>query len=255
MKKKQAVVTAAVAVLAMVIVFLIILFSDSSDTTAQIVLPTQTDAASDDTADAEQADSSFVEISADNVQAVLQTLSRPTCYYQALTVERAWEDGTTMETVQVWKREDLYQIEISAEGQDTLHYLTDGQTLLLWYDGEDTAVQTDLPEGWNVDDLIGIPTWEDALELEAADILDASSAEPGGFAGVSCVYLQYAASDSRQEYIWVSMDSGMLLQAHTVIDGSLTYRMVQTELQTLTATDAMFDGCFILPDGTVFGES
>lgn len=255
MKGMRAAIAAAVIVAAAALILVGVVSFGGTDSSAQIVLPTETQTVSATTSETEDSGSSFVEITADNVQTVLQTLSPPTCYYQALTVERAVDGISSIQTVQIWRREELYQIEITTEGQDTLHYLTDGETLYLWYDGDDTALQTTLPEGWCAEDLAGIPSLEDALALEDTEILDAATAEPGGFAGVTCVYLQYTAGEGQEEYLWISLDSGLPVQAHTVMDGSLTCRTVQTELQTLTATDASFDGCFILPDGTSFDGS
>ena len=246
----------AAAVVAGLLLAAISMDSSSSSESQGIVLPSESAQTTAAETEEEVSGSSFVEISAENVLTVLETLSRPSCYYQALSVERSYGSGSSMEYVEIWRRDSVCEIILSADGQDALHYLTDGKTLYLWYEGEDEAVQTVLPDGWSADDLAGIPTYEDARNLESSAILDASSVEPAGFAGVACVYILYETEDGTEESLWISMDSGMLVQAHTVTDGILTYRMVQTEMQTLTATDTVFDARFLLPDGTApFAES
>lgn len=243
-------VLALIVIAAAVIVLL--LQSGEEEQRQSIVLPSASQEVSASPSAATEDSSDFVEVTRDNVLTILtETLQRPSCYYQTLTVERAYDGGSAMETVSVWRRENVYRITLQAEGQTALHYLTDGETLYLWYDDEQTATQTVLPEGWTVDDLIGIPTYEEISSLDEADLLDASSVELSGFGGEACVYVQYQGSgDDVIEYLWISLDSGMLLQAHTVRDGDLTYRMLQTELQTLSNTDPVLDEQFRLPDGT-----
>jgi hypothetical protein len=239
--------TPAVVIIAVLV--LLLTQSGGEEQRQEIVLPSAaTDAATESTAPTASS-SAFVQIDRDNVLMSLATLQRPDCYYQSFTVERAYDGGTAMEQVNVWRQNDLYRIDLVPETGVGKCYLTDGQTLYLWYTDEETATQTVLPEGWTADDLMGIPTWEDVFDLTAEDILEASTVELSG--GETCIYIQYPGTgDDVQEYGWIGLDSGMLLQAHTVSGGDLTYRMVQTELQTLTATDAAFETCFLLPDGT-----
>jgi outer membrane lipoprotein-sorting protein len=245
----KAVWIAAPAVILAAVLVLLLTRSGGEEQRQEIVLPSaSTDAAASSPVPTESS-SAFVQIDRDNVLMSLATLQRPSCYYQSFTVERAYDGGSATEQVSVWRQEALYRIELTPENGVGKCYLTDGQTLYLWYQDEETATQTVLPEGWTVDDLMGIPTYEEIYALNAEDILEASAVELSG--GETCIYVRYpGAGDDVQEYNWISLDSGMLLQAHTVSGGNLNYRMVQTELRMLTATDAAFETCFLLPDGT-----
>ncbi len=254
--KKGGLRTALVVIPAVIVVVaLIVLFSfrdQEEDTEQAIVLPSQSTETLPSQQSQQGSSNTFVEITKENIKTALETLQRPNCYYQSLTVERAYEGGSAMEYLEVWRRENVYKIEITPEGQTTRHYLTDGKTVYLWFDDEESATETTLPDGWTVDDLMGIPTYETIRELEDEQILEASTVELSSYGGTACIYVRYEGQGSDvQEYNWIGFDSGMLVQAHTVSNGNLTYRMVQTDLQRLTTTDTVFDERFQLPDGTV----
>ena len=90
-----------------------------------------------------------------------------------------------------------------------------------------------------------IPTYEDVLSLDTADIAAAGYEERGGLA---CVWAQTAPDAlGYVETYWVAVDSGLLVSAETTLDGTLTYRMTAYGMER----PAPAGTAFALPDGTV----
>ena len=115
----------------------------------------------------------------------------------------------------------------------------------LWYDGDRTPVTG--PADDRSADLEGqrIPTYEDVLSLDTADIAAAGYEERGGLA---CVWAQTAPDAlGYVETYWVAVDSGLLVSAETTLDGTLTYRMTAYTMER----PAPAGTAFALPDGTV----
>jgi len=185
-----------------------------------------------------------VEVTPDTVQAAVETLNRPKQYARRITVERLWNGGSGVRNIAVsvsgpWTRAD----ETGADGR-VRHAVTDGETTYIWYDDEDLFFSG--PAGdISADQEQGIPTYEDILQLDPADIVQADYRT---FSSENCIFVETAADSLGyvQRY-WVSVGSGLLSGAERLQNGEPVYRMAAQSVSEALPTAADFT----LPDGTV----
>ena len=217
------VLIAAVIVVAILASFGLRLFVPD---TAKIVLPTPAASASPGLEPGTGSGLVRVDVTPETVQTVIgQTLTRPESYFREVTIEDFWGDGEQSST-----------------------------TARVWVDGGWTMTESAMdrtpvtgPADDRSADLEGqrIPTYEDVLSLDTADIAAAGYEERGGLA---CVWTQTAPDAlGYVETYWVAVDSGLLVSAETTLDGTLTYRMTAYTMER----PAPAGTAFALPDGTV----
>ena len=238
------VLIAAVIVVAMVASFGLRLFVPD---TAKIVLPTP--AASASPGQEPGADSGLVrvDVTPETVQAVIgQTLTRPESYTREVAIEDFWGDGEqSSTTARVWVDGGWTMTEAALPGGAVRHTIVGEGQFWLWYDGDSTALTG--PADERSADLEGqrIPTYEDILALDTADIAAAGYEERGGLA---CVWAETVPNAlGYVETYWVAVDSGLLVSAETTLDGTLTYRMTAYTMERPAPSGT----AFALPDGTV----
>ena len=238
------VLIAAVIVVAMLSSFGLRLFVPD---TAKIVLPTPAASAAPGGDPGADSGVVLVDVTPETVQAVIgETLTRPESYLRTVTIEDFWGEGESgVTTAQVWVDGGWTMTEASLPGGAVRHTIVGDGRFWLWYSGDRTPVTG--PADSRSADLEGqrIPTYEDVLDLETADIAAAGYEERGGLA---CIYVETAPDAlGYVERYWVSVDSGLLVSAETAQDGVLTYRMTAyaVERPAPAGTD------FALPAGTV----
>ncbi len=185
-----------------------------------------------------------VEVTPDTVQAAVETLRRPERYARRITVERLWKGGSGVRNIAVsvsgpWTRAD----ETLADNR-VRHAVTDGETTYIWYDDEE-SFYTGAAGDISADQEQGIPTYEDILQLDPADIV---YADYRTFSGEGCIFVETAADDLGyvQRY-WVSVSSGLLAGAERLQDGEPVYRMAAQGMSEALPEAADFT----LPDGAV----
>lgn len=224
--------------LAATVAVIVLMLAGSFHRTAHITLPDTTPrlppAAAGDAL-------TVVEIAPDTVQAAIGTLSRPEEYRRTVTVEQSWEGGS-----------GSYQTEVSVSGGWTRldralagdrHTLTDGETTHIWY-GDGPEVYTAPAGGISADDEQTIPTYEDILELDPAQI---ASADYRTVSGTDCIYVETVRDpEGLVLRYWVSVDTGLLTAAEQLLWDRTVYRMAAS------APDPAGPGAedFLLPDGT-----
>ena len=235
--------TAAVIVVAVISSFGMGLFTQE---TARIVLPTP--AATQGPSDGpEEADVVRIEVTAQTVQNVIRTLSRPESYYREVAVEDIWgageaERGSTR--AQVWVDGGWTMTYALGTGTPRWSIVGDG-TLWLWY--EDSQEVYSAPADEYSADLEGqrIPTYEDVLALDTGHISDAGYMEQGG---MPCIYVETAPDQLEYwERYWVAVDSGLLVCAETLKGERVVYRMSAYDVERPAPEGTRF----ALPDGTV----
>ena len=225
------VLIAAVIVVAILASFGLRLFVPD---TAKIVLPTPAASASPGLEPGTGSGLVRVDVTPETVQTVIgQTLTRPESYFREVTIEDFWGDGEqSSTTARVWVDGGWTMTE-SAMADGAIRH-TDRTPVT----GPADDRSADL-EGQR------IPTYEDVLSLDTADIAAAGYEERGGLA---CVWTQTAPDAlGYVETYWVAVDSGLLVSAETTLDGTLTYRMTAYTMER----PAPAGTAFALPDGTV----
>ena len=97
-----------------------------------------------------------------------------------------------------------------------------------------------------LDDLAGVPSYEDILTFSRSQLLDASFVTLPDIA--DCIYVSVQKEDTQLDY-WVSLESGLLCKQISYQGGELVYDMEQTALEIYPDSDEALDGVFTLPDG------
>ena len=147
-------------------------------------------------------------------------------------VRRELEDGTYKLDIDV---DIAMMVHGSAAGPEEAYY---------WYEG--SSAWNALPADERSHDLAQhIPTYETVLQLRQSAIVTADYRQ---LEGLSCIYVEVRLDDpQRTERYWIGLDSGLLVQAETEEEGTLTYRLSALSPIT-TAYNAA--AAFSLPDGT-----
>ena len=206
------VLIAAVIVVAILASFGLRLFVPD---TAKIVLPTPAASASPGLEPGTGSGLVRVDVTPETVQTVIgQTLTRPESYFREVTIEDFWGDGEqSSTTARVWVDGGWTMTESAMADGAIRHTIVGEGQFWLWYDGDRTPVTG--PADERSADLEGqrIPTYEDVLSLDTADIAAAGYEERGGLA---CVWTQTAPDAlGYVETYWVAVDSGLLVSSRS----------------------------------------
>ena len=215
-------------------------------TSSHISLPRDTEA----TTPVRERPEDYLTVNGENVADVVAALSRPMSYHQSLQVSNRSGEITNVSTVEVWARNGVMMI--STASSDTVRYiLTNGYDAYLWYDANPrNVVQTVLPHGMTIDDLIGIPTYEGLLHVGKNDIVDAGYVQLSTPADNPCIFAKIKHGDKTLETDWVDTDSGLLCKAELEIDGFVYETVEQTALELFDISDSSIRSVFYLPDGS-----
>ena len=183
-----------------------------------------------------------VEITTDNVQAVIKSLVRPTDYHLTMTVTNHYEDLVRTRTVDHWvSGANAHTRTVSSGGVQT-HELRWDENVYLWSGGSETYAVYPVGD-FSADASAGMLTYEDVSSIPKAQI---AAAEYKTYEQTPCIYI--AAKDDALGYLseyYISLNTGMLIFGAIHKDTALIYSMTVTDL-----TEGVFDETvFILPDG------
>jgi biopolymer transport protein ExbD len=244
--KTPAIVTAAVLAVILILVVIFLIASQKNKHT-DIELPAasaQTQAA----ASSAPQQKSFAEVTPDNVQEMLKkSLSRPSAYHQVFTIERTSGAATRSSIAEIWVSGDKFRADLT-EDTTVKTVLTDGKTLYIWYNDDQSPVSVKLDGSITRDDLAGIPTYEDLLAIPRADIDEADFVTLPDDAEQQCIFMNYR-KDGFQRYAWVSLQTGLLCRQTTLLNDEQVYSLSQTQIEVLTDGDESLSDVFLLPDG------
>ena len=245
-KKKLAI--AGIAALA-VIAFLLGIFLNSIKKSLHesIVLPdASTEAPPQEEPPAPE--ESFVQITTENVQNVLRTLSRPAYYHQTLSLTTYAGEASREQTAEIWTGGSLTLVQLT-DNLGTKSFLTDSETLYVWYGDSEDAAAYSLASGVQLEELTGVPGFETLLSAPASSLQEADLVSLSEQDFLQCVFVQ-CTLDSVTQYFWVDLDSGLLYRYMALADGQPFYTVQQTQFELLMEADQALDGIFRLPDGT-----
>lgn len=186
-----------------------------------------------------------VAVTADTVQSVIVTLTRPESYSRQVLTE-TFGNGTAVGTVNadVITDEGWTQVTASLKSGQVEHSLIGEKDFYLWYNRDKQAQHYDA-DGATADLAQHIPTYEDVLALEKTSITATGYEERGG---IACIYVEtYVEELGQYERYWVSVNTGLLVSSETVKDERLVYRMTAYEVVVPAVPGTVFS----LPDGTV----
>lgn len=237
-----AILVAAVMAVALFSAFSVSLFHK----TPAVVLPSLTPVPSEAAPGPDGAgDYQRVEVTADTVQQVVETLERPDSYARTVTVETLGSGdvfGTASAAVTVdggWTRTEL----TLPDGR-VCHSIIGQGKRYVWYDSDRRWQEYDAMDR-SADLSQRLPTYEDVLAADKEDIVTAQYALRGA---MPCIYIAVAEEElGYVETYWVSVDTGLLVYAESSKDGQVFYRMSGYTVETPAAPGQDF----ALPDGTV----
>jgi hypothetical protein len=200
-------------------------------------------------AENQQDDINRIEITRENVQAVVSALERPQEFSREVVVENFWDGGQSVFHFNVSVHSGVTSI-ISTPQQDngrTRRVIVAQNYHYIWYEGEDEPFIGTI-------DFIGDPlriadewhmlfTYEDLLTLDASLIIDAGITE---FEGEYCIFVIYESPllGMLRTY-YISITHGLVVAVSEYNqDGIQVYRMSSGSLEEVD----MY--AFLLPDGT-----
>ena len=135
----------------------------------------------------------------------------------------------------------------SAAGEK--HLLTDGQTLYVWYASDEKVRQLPVSPDVTMDELTGIPTYEQLDTLPPETITDGAFITDARYDSGRQIFAA-AEQDGVRRECWLSLDYGLLTESILKREDETVYDALQTGLEILAAGDEAFDDVFVLPDGT-----
>ena len=223
-------------------------FSVQGGTRDTISLPdasTQTDV----TLEPGSSEDVFIRVDRDNIQAVLDVMERPGAYHQTLSVMNLRGSMSVSSTIELWRSGELARAQIT--GQDRVqNLLTDGTSVWIWYNGDNTAKELQPDMLVRFDDLCGIPTYETLVALEPENILEAGFVTLDDADGLSCLYIS-AVDGTYEDHYWVDVNTQLLCRADSLENGEQIYQLRQSSCQVVSPEDTSLQNVFRLPDGTV----
>lgn len=253
-QNKKAVWIGASAVIA-VILLMIILFATQGAPNQQesIILPPDLTETSENLPSEEDVfdgnNDSFVTVTKDNVQTVLQTLSRPAAYHQKYLVTVGTGEPQRKLDVELWVNSGLLHAEV-VSGQQVRSLITDGTTVHMWYNDSQEYVSIELQEGMTVEDILGLPDFDSYLNIPKDSVVDTDYLPPEG-SSTPCIYVCTQNDAEQSVCYWVNLENGLLYQADATENDKQVYAIHQTGFDLLAVEDESFSDRFILPDGSV----
>lgn len=196
----------------------------------------------------EEPEDVFAQITAENVQTILSGLSRPAFYHQSMTLTTYAGSASREQQAEIWSGGEQVLIQLTDEFE-TKTFLTDGQTLYVWYADSDTVSKVDLTGSIGRDDLTGVPAYEALLNISRTQLDDAEFLALSEEDDLQCVFVQ-CTQDGIQSRYWISLDTGLLYRYMALSGSEPYYAVQQTQLETLMEGDEALSGIFVLPDGT-----
>ena len=161
-----------------------------------------------------------VELTSENVAAVLAELTRAESYSGSVTIEDFWDGGSASTQLQVWVSNGRTRVRGERGGSPRNILVSEG-TLYIWYDNV-TGVFSGPWEG-SADEWLRALSYEDVLSLPPEQITGAGYAQ---LSGEECVYVDYTGGLLGYTYrVYVSVSNGLLMGAEKYDGGSLIYRM------------------------------
>lgn len=243
--QKRARLAVAIALVVVFAVFGSFAFSFLSVRAPHIALPTP-GTQSPSSPSGSSTNTQLLEVTPGTVQAVIATLDRSSSYYRQLSVQTFWDGGSGTTSVQTWTDDGYTHVRaLLPTGQVRNSIQTPEGTLYYWYVGG-SAVLIAPADSLSEDLAQRIPTYEDVLALDTANISDAGYVD---YEGHPCIFVETRSSE--QEYIeryWIGVDSGLLVAAQTWKAEQVIYSVnASSAIQTPCPASASFR----LPDGTV----
>jgi hypothetical protein len=190
-----------------------------------------------------------VEVTPDTIQDVVSTLLRPEVYSREVIIETFWDGGQAAYDIDVSVAGGVTSLRILPPDGIEKRIIVTPDELFIWHRGDRVpfvgGVSDRGDEHRSADEWHMLNTYEDILELDKSDIIDAGYTE---FGGDECIFVVYRSREFgflRKYYISIAL--GLVTGAEEFDEtGSLIFSMTAGESVIGEVDPAMFT----LPDGT-----
>lgn len=245
---KSAPLLAAVMIILAFFLMIAVFLLSGKDQSAPITLPDNAATQTQQPDTPQPTLDNFVQVTPENVQQVVETLSRPTSYHQIYTVTVAEGERKSVQIVDMWVNGTMLRADTTSD-TGVSSVLTNREKIYLWYADENEPVEITLNDTISPDDLLGLPTYELLLDADSASITHANYLTLQESV-LQCVYVSVNGADGLLKEYWIDIDTGLLYKANFTLNDQVIYSAVQEELNILAAEDEAFLDQFLLPDGT-----
>ena len=191
-----------------------------------------------------------IEVTRETIQANVSMLSRPDTYSRDVVIETFWEGGQAEYSISINVTDGITSLRILPPVGAEKRIIIAEDTLYIWYRGDKTpfigAVDSSGDGYRTADEWQMLVTYEEILEFDKKDIVDAGYAEYGDD---YCIYAEYRSPllGYTKKY-YVSIDIGLVIGAEEYDEtGAVVYTMKSGECIIGEADPT----AFTLPDGTV----
>lgn len=221
------------------VVLLALRFGWFSTATAPVILP-DTTALPTAAGGSGIGGATLAEVTPETVQAVVRTLARPDSYSRRLLVSSYWEDGGQAWLIQVWQKNEDTRIRLTSQGTggaDKNCLLRDGE-LCIWYGDGPEVFRSEAAQQLSADILQMIPSYEDLLRTDPAQIEDA------GYVNLYGTWrIMAAVREKPTDYLmvyYISIDTGLLEAAERRDGDKVIYRLTSEQADLAAPGDEMF---------------
>ena len=235
MSKKAFIIFIPIVVL-LVVVFVVMRNTTPLVNTPSIVLP-EPASSQQPLEDA----STKIELSADNVQAVVKSLDKQESYMSTFNVTSYWTGGQATSAMTVWKRGNDFRVGWDQNGVVKNTLISDG-TMYTWYnDSPELVFSASLssPSSRYADSFARLISYEELLTLPSDSILETGYVDK---LDTPCIYVSYVTNgySNYVNQIYVSVLSGLPVAAEIYEGDSLIYSMESSSSDLSTPKDDIF---------------
>ena len=192
----------------------------------------------------ENPDYSQIEITKENVQSVIRAMARPTEYYYETKSTLFHSGGSKSYPRKKWTNGKLGRVDIISEnGTTTMTVIYSPSSVYMWRPGQ-TRYDRTKPGDFTADTSQMMMVYEDVLELEAENILDAKYTI---YNSLPCIYVEALSPlTGYKSHYWISADTGLLAFGQmSDSDNSVIYTVEAMQ----TVISVQDSSIFLLPDG------
>lgn len=186
----------------------------------------------------------FASIKPSNVKAILRTLSRPANYHREISVITNYSGGSMETRINIWESEGNVKLVLKNDSYVKHVLLRDGE-LCIWYEGADDLYRQSYTGAVSIDELQMTLTYEGILDIPDEMIIDAKYTALPSQSDARCVYIEVLPGpEGYEDRYWVSLDTGLLVEAKSLENDELCYSMAEISMDPLPANDEQFAGRF-----------
>ena len=179
-----------------------------------------------------------IDINISNVKNIIAAQEKTTGYYREIRTVLYSETEVSLSDYRVWARNRELRVSRITDGGVEQNTLVRGFDIWRWYSGEE-GYYSGNTVGFGVtalEQLVGLPSYNDIAALPEEDILDAGFAPRG--LSEPCTYIAYRSGNFGYETrMYISQVTGFVLAAE-IYDGERLFFTLEGVAQTLTEPDA-----------------